>query len=273
METVSDLIPGSSFRLLTRKNFYGDIMIGFLQSLDWSPLIITFKTGVVVTAISFFVGLFAAAKLMRARRGIGAAIDGLLTLPMVIPPTVVGFFLLFLFSLRRPLGSFLYESFDIKLVQTWAGCVIAAFIISFPLMYKNARAAFEQVDTDLIDAAMTLGLSDTKIFWRIIVPAARPGIISGTILTFARSIGEYGATSMFAGNIAGKTGTIAQAIAYVIKDGDYTKAGFWVFIVVLISFGVIFIVNIVIAKNYARTWRREKIKRIIVRNAAPAPEL
>ena len=230
-------------------------MMELLASLDWSPFFITFKTALVVTIFCFFLGLFAAAKIMKATSGWKAVLDGILTLPMVIPPTVVGFFLLFFFSLRRPVGGFLYNQMGIKLVQTWTGCVMAAFIIAFPMMYRNARAAFEQVDPNLIDAAKTLGLSDRRIFWTIVVPAARPGIASGTILAFARSIGEYGATSMFAGNIAGKTGTIAQAIAYVMKDGNYATAGVWVAIVMAISFLIILFLNLVIGKRNIRRWK------------------
>ena len=226
-----------------------------LQSLDWSPLFITLKTAIVVTILSFFLGLFAAAKIMKTNKGWRAVLDGILTLPMVIPPTVVGFFLLLVFSMRRPVGAFLYDEFGLKVVQTWGACVLAAFIIAFPMMYRNARAAFEQVDSDLIDAGRTLGMSDRAIFWKIIVPASRPGIASGAILAFARSIGEYGATSMFAGNIAGKTGTIAQAIAYVLKDGDYAKAGVWVLIVMAISFVVILALNLVINKKQIRRWK------------------
>ena len=226
-----------------------------LSGLDWSPLFVTMKTAVVVTILTFFLGLFAAARMMRAKTGWRAVLDGILTLPMVIPPTVVGFFLLLFFSLRRPLGGFLYGTFHIKLVQTWGGCILAAFIIAFPMMYRNARAAFEQVNPDLIDAGRTLGMPDRKVFWKIVVPAARPGIASGTILAFARSIGEYGATAMFAGNIAGKTGTIAQAIAYVIKDGNYAKAGVWVVIILLISFGIILGLNLTLGRDRrVRRW-------------------
>ena len=135
-------------------------------------------------------------------------LDGILTLPMVLPPTVAGFFLLLIFSRRRPFGIFLYETFDIKVVQSWLGCIIAATVIAFPLMYRNARAAFEQIDVNLVYAGRTLGMSDLKIFWEVVIPTAGPGIASGTILTFARALGEYGATSMLAGNIPGKTGTI-----------------------------------------------------------------
>ena len=168
---------------------------------------------------------------------------------MVLPPTVAGFILLLLFSLRRPFGAFLLDNFDIKIVQTWKGCVIAASVIAFPLMYRNARAAFEQVDVNLIYAGRTLGMSDTEIFWKVVIPTAGPGIASGTILTFARALGEYGATSMLAGNIPGKTGTISQKIAMVIQDGDYMTAGVWVAIVMVIAFLVIFLMNLISGKK------------------------
>ena len=168
---------------------------------------------------------------------------------MVLPPTVAGFFLLLIFSRRRPFGIFLFDTFGITVVQTWAGCILAATVIAFPLMYRNARAAFEQLDINLIYAGRTLGMSDVKIFWKIVVPNAGPGIISGTILTFARALGEYGATSMLAGNIPGKTSTISQKIAMVIQDGDYMTAGFWVIIIMLIAFGIIVAMNVVAGKN------------------------
>lgn len=220
-----------------------------IANLDWSPLFISLKTGVAATFVSFFLGIFTASRVMRMSGRKKALIDGFLTLPMVLPPTVAGFFLLLIFSKRRPFGMFLYENFDIKVVQTWLGCVIAATVIAFPLMYRNARAAFEQVDINLIYAGRTLGMSETKIFWKVVVPAAGPGIVSGTILTFARALGEYGATSMLAGNIPGKTGTISQKIAMVIQDGDYMTAGVWVVIVMLIAFTAIVLMNIISGKK------------------------
>jgi len=227
--------------------------VDFLQGLDWSPLIISLKTGIVATFICFFLGLYAAARTVKAGSFWRAVLDGIFTLPMVLPPTAVGFFLLLIFSKRRPVGRMLFDTFDISVVQTWLGCVIAASIIAFPLMYKNVRAAFEQVDANLVFAARTLGISEKKIFWKIIVPNAAPGIISGTILTFARALGEYGATSMLAGNIAGKTGTISQRIAMVIQDGDYATAGFWAVVVLLIAFIVIVGVNLFCSK-VKRKW-------------------
>ena len=227
-----------------------------LKTLDWSPLYISLKTGVVATMLSFFLGIWAASAVMRMGPRRKALLDGFLTLPMVLPPTVAGFFLLLIFSKRRPVGLFLYESFGIKVVQTWLGCILAATVISLPLMYRNARAAFEQVDVDLIYAGRTLGMSEQAIFWKVVVPAAGPGIVSGTILTFARAMGEYGATSMLAGNIPGKTATVSQRIAMVIQDGDYLTAGIWVFIVLLIAIAAIYLMNRVAQKHmkHIRRW-------------------
>ena len=221
----------------------------FLQEINWSPLWISLKTGAVATTIAFFLGIFCARKIMKMKPISRAIWDGILTMPLVLPPTVAGFFLLLIFSLRRPFGKFLMENFDFKVVQTWKGCVIAAAVIAFPLMYRNARAAFEQVDVNLIYAGRTLGMSDTEIFWKVVIPTAGPGIASGTILTFARALGEYGATSMLAGNIPGKTGTISQKIAMVIQDGDYMTAGVWVAIVMVIAFLVIFLMNLISGKK------------------------
>ena len=220
-------------------------MMEILKELDWSPLFISIKTGIVATVISFFLGIFAARKVVKASPGIKAVVDGILTLPMVLPPTVAGFFLLLLFSRRRPFGEFLFEEFGFKVVQTWLGCIIAATVIAFPLMYRNARAAMEQIDVNLVYAGRTLGMS----FWKIIIPTAGPGIASGTILTFARALGEYGATSMLAGNIPGRTGTISQKIAMVIQDGDYLTAGIWVGVVMVIAFVVIFLMNLISGKK------------------------
>ena len=226
-----------------------------LRTLDWSPLLISLKTGVVATVICFFLGLFAARRVLKMGGRARAVIDGLLTLPLVLPPTVAGFFLLLIFSLRRPFGAFLYEQAGIKVVQTWLGCILAASVIAFPLMYRNARAAFEQVDVNLIYAGRTLGMSEPEIFWRVVVPTAGPGIASGTILTFARALGEYGATSMLAGNIAGKTGTISQKIATAIsQNGDYLTAGIWVIIVMLIAFGIVVLMNLVTGGRNRRRW-------------------
>ncbi len=233
-----------------------DDLMTILQKLDWSPLVISLKTGIVATFFSFFLGIYAARKVVKLSPGKRAVIDGILTLPMVLPPTVAGFFLLLIFSRRRPFGMYLYDTFQIKVVQSWIGCVIAATVIAFPLMYRNARAAFEQIDVNLIYAGRTLGMSEAKIFWRVVIPTAGPGIASGMILTFARALGEYGATSMLAGNIAGKTGTISQKIAMVIQDGDYQTAGIWVVIVLVIALAAICAMNLISgrAMKHVKRW-------------------
>ena len=223
-------------------------VLKILAKLDWSPLYISIKTGIAATFISFFLGIFTARKVVKASNRARALADGLLTLPMVLPPTVAGFFLLLLFSRRRPLGILLYDHFGIKVVQSWLGCIVAATVIAFPLMYRNARAAFEQIDPSLVYAGRTLGMSEPEIFWRVVMPTAGPGSASGTILTFARALGEYGATSMLAGNIPGKTATVSQRIAMVIQDGDYLTAGVWTVVVILIAFVFIVLMNLISGK-------------------------
>lgn len=224
-------------------------MENILIDINWSPFWISLKTGVAATIIAFFIGISAARLVMKFDKSIKWILDGIFTLPLVLPPTVAGFFLLLLFSLRRPFGSFLYNGFDIRIVQSWSGCVIAAAVIAFPLMYRNARAAFEQVDITMIHAGRTLGLSERKIFWKITMPIAAPGILSGTVLTFARTLGEYGATSMLAGNILGKTRTISVAIAAETAAGNYDRAGIWVAVIVGLSFFIILGISIVSCKG------------------------
>jgi molybdate ABC transporter, permease protein len=215
------------------KNIY---MSNVLAHLDWSPFFITLKIGLLSTIICFFLGVGLAYVSLYMNKRVMAVFDSILTLPMVLPPTVVGFFLLLIFSRRRPVGIFLYSNFQIKIVQSFAGCVIAAFIIAFPLMYKNAKSAFLQLDKNLIYAGRTLGLSELKIFFKIVCPIASPSLFSGAILSFARAIGEYGATSMLAGNISGKTATISQQIAILVQNQKYLEAGIWVSIVLFIAF-------------------------------------
>ena len=219
------------------------LQIYFSRANAWTPLWVTLKTGIAATFITFFTGLFAAARVMRLPSGKKAVADSILTLPIVLPPTVVGFVLLLLFSRNRLLGKTLNLAVGVVIPGTWAACVIAAVVISFPLMYRNTRAAFEQMDVTMIYAARTLGLSEWEIFWKISVPNALPGIASGTVLAFARAIGEYGATSMFAGNILGKTSTISQQIAVQMVNDNGLIAGFWSILIVAISVCVVFLMN------------------------------
>ncbi len=211
-------------------------MSNVLAHLDWSPFFITLKIGLLSTIICFFLGVGLAYVSLYMNKRIMAVFDSILTLPMVLPPTVVGFFLLLIFSRRRPVGIFLYNNFQIKIVQSFIGCVLAAFIIAFPLMYKNAKSAFLQLDKNLIYAGRTLGLSEFQIFFKVVCPITSPSLFSGAILSFARAIGEYGATSMLAGNISGKTATISQQIAYLVQNQSYLEAGIWVGIVLFIAF-------------------------------------
>ncbi|WP_455721353.1 molybdate ABC transporter permease subunit [Agathobacter sp.] len=219
------------------------------NSIDFTPLWITLKTGLAASFFSFFLGIIAAELVINTRGRIRAFWDGILTMPMVLPPTVAGYIMLRIFSTRRTFGGFLNHTFGIQVVHTWLGCVVAATIIAFPLMYRNARAAFEQIDENVIYAARTLGINEWKIFWKIRLPMAKPGIISGLTLAFARAIGEYGATSMLAGNIAGKTSTISQQIAMVIQSGDYATAGFWCIVITAISFVCLVSINLICGKK------------------------
>ena len=170
-------------------------------------------------------------------------LDGILTLPLVLPPTVMGFFLLLIFGVNRPIGKLLLEFLGVKIVFSWSATVIASLVIAFPLMYRSARGAFEQVDQNLIMAARTLGMSERKIFWRIIMPLALPGVASGGILAFARGLGEFGATAMIAGNIANKTRTLPLAIYADVAAGDMASATNYVLIVTIISFAVVVLTN------------------------------
>ncbi len=210
-------------------------LLAGLRSLDWSPLWISLKTACITPVICFFLGIFLAQKVSKWKEPWQSVVDSFLTLPMVLPPTVAGYFLLLLFSKRRPVGIFLFSHFGIKVVQSFLGCIIAATVISLPLMYRNAKASFARVPKDLVQAGRTLGMSEAKIFWRVILPLSGPGILSGAVLSFARALGEYGATSMLAGNIPGKTATISQRIALVMQDQDYLTAGVWVGVVLIIS--------------------------------------
>ena len=212
--------------------------------MDWSPVLISLKTASVSIIITFFLGIFAA-KLVVGMKSDKARIfiDGALTLPLVLPPTVLGFFILLIFGVKRPLGRFLLEFFSVKIVFSWTATVLAAVVVSFPLMYRSARGAFEQVDKNLIMAGRTLGMSEGRIFRRIMMPLALPGIASGGVLAFARGLGEFGATAMVAGNIANKTRTLPLAIYAEVAAGNMEGSYGYVAVVVLISFIVLSLMN------------------------------
>src|ERR1700723_219326 len=203
--------------------------------MDWSPLLISLATSLVATAVTLVAGL-AAAAWRQNRAGAGAAlVDGIFILPLVLPPTVVGFLLLLLFGRNGPLGTLLLQ-FGASVVFSWPATVIAATVVSFPLMYITARAALEQVDPHLLQAARTLGASEARIFREVALPMAWPGVLAGTILSFARAMGEFGATLMLAGNIPGRTETIPIAIYFGVEADDLRAAVRWSAIEMGISF-------------------------------------
>lgn len=212
--------------------------------MDISPIIISLKTATVSMVFTFLLGLFIARAIVKIKsEKIKMILDGILTLPLVLPPTVMGFFLLLIFGVNRPIGKLLLEFLGVKIVFSWSATVIASVVIAFPLMYRSARGAFEQVDQNLIMAARTLGMSERKIFWRIIMPLSLPGVASGGILAFARGLGEFGATAMIAGNIANKTRTLPLAIYADVAAGDMASATNYVLIVTIISFAVVVLTN------------------------------
>jgi len=209
-----------------------------------SPIIISIKTASAAIVITFLFGLFAARWVVNMKsKKVKIILDGILTLPLVLPPTVMGFILLIVFGVNRPVGRFLLNFLGVKIVFSWWATVIAAVVISFPLMYRSARGAFEQVDQNLIMAARTLGMSERKIFWRITMPLALPGVAAGGILAFARGLGEFGATAMIAGNIENKTRTLPLAIYSEVAAGNMKLAAFYVIIVLSISFVVVVLIN------------------------------
>lgn len=200
-----------------------------------SPLIISLEVAGLATVMTFFLGIALAYGVLQLRSRLASTIaDAVITLPLVLPPTVVGFFLLLLLGKRSAIGSALL-ALDLPLVFTWRAAVIAAVIVSLPLMYRTARGAFEALDRNMIHAAQTLGVSNGRIFWRIIVPNARHGILAGLVLSFARALGEFGATIMFAGNIPGRTQTMSTAIYAAVQANDYDLALRWAIIISLFS--------------------------------------
>ncbi|MFY1066881.1 molybdate ABC transporter permease subunit [Enterococcus sp. AD013-P3] len=209
-----------------------------------SPLLLSMKTAAVAGILTFFLGLLAAKGVNSIKRpGVRMIFDGLLTLPLVLPPTVAGFFLLYIFGVNRPVGRFFLDFFSWKIAFSWGATVLAATVVSFPLMYRSARGALEQVDRDYLDAGRTLGLSEWYIFFRVQLPLAAPGILSGGILAFARGLGEFGATAMIAGNIAGKTRTLPLSIYSAVAAGRMEDAYREVAIIVVFSFVVVVLMN------------------------------
>lgn len=218
--------------------------------MDLSPLLITLKVAVVATLITVLIGIPIAWKVAKLKRGKGI-LDGLLTLPMILPPTVVGFFLLLLIGKNGMIGIIL-SKINISITFTWGAAVIASVVVSFPLMYRTARGAFESLDPNLVFAGETLGMSDYEIFVKVILPNTMSGMTAGIILTFARALGEFGATIMLAGNIPGRTTTMAIAIYSAVQSGNREKAYIWSTIIMMMSFGAMMAMNWMSRKNKGR---------------------
>ena len=215
----------------------------------FSPLIISLEVAGLATVITFFVGIALAYGVLQIRsRLAGTIADAVITLPLVLPPTVVGFFLLLFLGKRSTIGSALL-ALDLPLVFTWRAAVIAAVIVSLPLMYRTARGAFEAIDQSMIHAAQTLSVSNWRIFWRIVLPNARHGILAGLVLSFARALGEFGATIMFAGNIPGHTQTMSTAIYAAVQANDYDLAFRWAVIISLFSLFFIGAMNLYLKRE------------------------
>lgn len=208
--------------------------------IDFSPIWISLKTAIVTIAIVFFLGILAAWWVVRRENELSKVfVDGILSLPLVLPPTVTGFFLLYVFGNNRAVGQFFNQQFGVQIAFSWVATVLAAAVISFPLMYRSARGAFEQVDVELLQAGRTLGMSEWSIFRKVLLPNALPCIVSGGVLAFARGLGEFGATAMIAGNIAGKTRTLPLAVYSSVVSGEMSEAAYYVAIVVVICLAMV----------------------------------
>ena len=222
---------------------------------DLSPLWISLETAAATIVIVFFLGVLAAWWVERLpSESFKIFVDGIFTLPMVLPPTVAGFFLLVVFGNNRIVGRFFIDNFGIQIAFNWIATVLAAGVISFPLMYRSARGALVQVDKGIMEAGRSLGMTEWRIFWRLHLPNALPGIIAGGLLAFARGLGEFGATAMLAGNIAGKTRTLPLAVYSTVAAGDFDSAGVHVLIIVTICLAV------VIGLNYYQHYMKKRME-------------
>ena len=221
--------------------------------MDWYPLFNSLRIAAISTVIVFFLGIACAHWLSRLPGLVKAALDVILTLPLVLPPTVVGWLLLLLLSPKRPLGTWVQGAFGVRLVMTWQSAIFATVVVAFPLMYRTARGAFESFDQALAQAGRTLGLRNAYIFWRIQMPVCRQGILAGTVLAFARALGEYGATSMVAGYTPGRTATVSTTVYQLWRTGQDALAFRWVLVNLGISTAVLLAVNLLERKE-GRSW-------------------
>ena len=217
--------------------------------MDWYPLFNSLRIALCSSVIVFFTGIFAAYYIAKLPRLLKGVLDVVLTLPMVLPPTVVGYFLLLLLGPKRPLGAWVLAAFGTRMVMTWYSAIFASVVVAFPLMYRTARGAFESFDQTLRWSGQTLGLSNTYIFWRIMLPACKQGILAGIVLAFARALGEYGATSMVAGYTPGRTATISTPVYQLWRTNDEALAMRWVLVNLAISAVVLLAVNLLERKR------------------------
>lgn len=219
--------------------------------MDWFPLLNSLRIAGISTVIIFFLGIAAAYYIAKAPRLVKGVLDVLLTMPLVLPPTVVGYLLLRVLGPRRVVGAWVLEHFGVRLTMTWWSAIFATAVVIFPLMYRTARGAFEAFDETLAYAGQTLGLSNTYIFWRIRMPCCRQGILAGTVLAFARALGEYGATSMIAGYTPGRTATISTTVYQLWRTNNDALAFRWVMVNMAISAAVLLAVNMLERKQRA----------------------
>lgn len=217
--------------------------------MDFFPLMNSLRIAGISTVIIFFLGIFAAYYIAKAPRLVKGVLDVVLTMPLVLPPTVVGYLLLRVLGPKRVIGAWVLEHFGTKLTMTWWSAIFATTVVIFPLMYRTARGAFESFDETLAHAGQTLGLSNAYIFWRIRMPYCRQGILAGTVLAFARALGEYGATSMIAGYTPGRTATISTTVYQLWRTNDDVLAFRWVMINMAISAVVLLAVNMLEKKQ------------------------
>ncbi len=229
-----------------------------MENMNLSPLWLSFQTAALATVIVFVAGVFLARVITRNVFLGKSILEAIFLLPLVLPPTVVGFGLLFIFGKNGPLGILLSKWFDVQIVFTWYAVLIAAIVVAFPLMYQSASAAFQQYDANLEKAAYTMGASKWRVFWTISFPLAWPGLLGGLVLTFARALGEFGATLMLAGYIPGVTDTIPLAIYFAVESGNTEMASFWVIIIVALGFSAILWLNWWSKRNMMRYSQRSK---------------
>lgn len=249
VDLVKDIKIGLYAKDYIVQNHNNRKLDNFFNKIEWAPVLTTIKTSLTAIVFTFFIGLILARIALAIKvNSIRVVIDALFTLPLVLPPTVIGFFLLKALGVNSFIGRFFINFFEFKLVFSWESTVIAAVVLSLPLMYRSTLGAIEQVDKNIVYAARTLGFSERRIFWQILVPNAIPGIASATILSFARGMGEYGATTMIAGNIIGVTRTIPIAVAVTTSAGQDEQANFYVVLILIVAMILITLMNLITLK-------------------------